>query len=174
MPVIVTGTFILPDGGVAADRVITIRRARRDVVQQSGQVLVPDDVVIETDITGQVLFDLMPGNYVGFARTASGQSATFTMSVPDVETVDVSAIINADAVPDLPAPSIPSGEPGQILAYGANGQLTPISPQQASVSISADAANALEIGSDGGLYVFETITPDGGLDLTVLFDNQLI
>ena len=72
MAVIVTGTFILPDGGVAADRVITIRRARRDVVQQSGQVLVPDDVVIETDVTGQVLFDLMPGNYVGFARTASG------------------------------------------------------------------------------------------------------
>ena len=100
MPVIVTGTFILPDGGVASDRVITIRRARRDVMQQSGQVLVPDDVVIETDVTGQVLFDLMPGNYVGFARTASGQSATFTMAVPDVEAVDVAAVINADDIPE--------------------------------------------------------------------------
>lgn len=174
MPVIITGTFILPDGDVAADRIITIRRVDRHVVGQAGQIIVPDDVTVQTDGTGHVLFELMPGNYAGFARTASGQSASFTMAVPDVASIDVSAIINADAVPDVPAPSIPSGEPGQILAYDDNGQLIPISPQQASVSISADAANALEIGNDGGLYVFETITPDGGLDLTVLFDNQLI
>lgn len=122
MPVIVTGTFILPDGDVAADRVITIRRASRDVVQQSGQVLVPDDVVIETDITGQVLFDLMPGNYVGFARTASGQSATFTMAVPDVETVDVAAVINADDIPEGAAvgPMGPPGPQGETGPAGAS------------------------------------------------------
>lgn len=133
MPVIVTGTFILPDGDVAADRVITIRRARRDVVQQSGQVLVPDDVVIETDVTGQVLFDLMPGNYVGFARTASGQSATFTMAVPDVETVDVAAVINADDIPEGAAvgpmgPPGPQGETGPAGPQGPAGATGPQGP----------------------------------------------
>lgn len=132
MPVIVTGTFILPDGDVAADRVITIRRARRDVVQQSGQVLVPDDVVIETDITGQVLFDLMPGNYVGFARTTSGQSATFTMAVPDVETVDVAAVINAADVPDV---AFPVGEDGQLLGYGPGGVLVAVDTPDGSLPV---------------------------------------
>lgn len=112
MPVILTGTFILPDGDVAADRVIAIRRANRGVVQQSGRVVLPDDVVIETDSTGKVLFDLMPGNYVGFARTASGQSAAFTMAVPDVEAVDVSAVINAADIPE----GTPVGPPG-MSAY---------------------------------------------------------
>lgn len=123
MPVIVTGTFILPDGDVAADRVITIRRANRGVVQQSGQVVLPDDVVIETDITGQVLFDLVPGNYVGFARTMGGLSASFTMAVPDVDTVDVAAVINADSVPDA---FFPIGDAGQVVGYGQNGVLVAV------------------------------------------------
>ena len=116
MPVIVTGTFILPDGEVAADRVITIRRANRGVVQQSGQVVLPDDVVIETDGTGQVLFDLMPGNYVGFARTVGGLSASFTMAVPDVETIDVAAVINAADIPEGAA----VGPPGPVGPQGAS------------------------------------------------------
>lgn len=145
MPVIVTGTFILPDGDVAADRVITIRCARRDVVQQSGQVLVPDDVVIETDVTGQVLFDLMPGNYVGFARTASGQSATFTMAVPDVETVDVAAVINAANVPDV---VFPVGEDGQLLGYGPGGVLVAV--DGGSGGVGPAGASAYEIAVDEG------------------------
>lgn len=174
MPVIVTGTFILPDGEVAADRVITIRRRDRQLVVQDGQIIVPDDVVTQTDSTGQIMLDILPGNYAGFARTASGQSASFTMAVPDVDEIDASLIVGAAAIPPTPAPSIPSGDEGQVLAFGSNGQLTAIDPQQASVTISADASNALQFGTDGGLYVFETIGNDGGLDLTVLFDNQII
>lgn len=174
MPVIVTGTFILPDGEVAADRVITVRRSRRDVVVQDGQFIIPDDVVVETDSTGQIMLDLLPGNYVGFARTGSGMTASFTLAVPDVDEIDASLVVGAADIPAVPAPVIPSGSSGQVLAYGSNGQLTAVDPLQASVSISTNANNALQFGTDGGLYVFETIGDDGGLDLTVLFDNQII
>lgn len=136
MPVIITGTFILPDGDVAADRVITVRRASRDVVQQSGLVVLPDDIVIETDITGQVMFYLMPGNYVGFARTASGQSATFTMAVPDVESVDIAAVVNADDIPEgAPVgPPGPAGPPGPVgPSYNYRGNSFNVVNQQLSV-----------------------------------------
>lgn len=174
MAVIVTGTFVLPNGEVAADRVITIRRARRDVVQQSGQVLVPDDVVIETDVTGQVLFDLMPGNYVGFARTASGQSATFTMAVPDVDTVDVAAVINADDIPEGAAvgpmgppgpqgetgPAGPQGPIGLTGPQGIQGEVGPIGPQG---PVGADGAIGPQgpIGNTGPQGEIGPIGPQG-------------
>jgi hypothetical protein len=45
----------------------------------------------------------------------------------------------------------------------------PIAPK-----LSTDAGNIARLGADAGLFVPEIISDDGGLDLTVLFDNLLI
>lgn len=42
------------------------------------------------------------------------------------------------------------------------------------LTLSADAGNILAAGSDGGLFVPAALSADGGLDLTLIFDNQLI
>lgn len=72
----------------------------------------------------------------------------------------------------LPDGTLPAGSEGQLVGYGPGG--TPIAVNAPTTSISTDPNNALQLGNDGGLYVFETIGNDGGLDLTVLFDNQII
>lgn len=72
----------------------------------------------------------------------------------------------------LPDGTLPAGNEGQLVGYGPGG--TPIAVNAPTISISTNPNNALQLGDDGGLYVFETIGNDGGIDLTVLFDNQII
>lgn len=122
MAVIVTGTFVLPSGEVATGRVITLRRADRGVVAFGDDAVIPDDITVTADDDGQVLFDILPGNYVGFARTNGNLTATFTLAVPDVAEIDVADIINAAAVPDVPASVLPEGLPGQFVSYGLDGE----------------------------------------------------
>lgn len=122
MAVIVTGTFVLPSGEVATGRVITLRRADRGVVAFGDDAVIPDDVTVTADDDGQVLFDILPGNYVGFARTNGNLTATFTLAVPDVAEIDVADIINAAAVPDAPQSVLPDGLPGQFVSYGLDGE----------------------------------------------------
>jgi len=43
-----------------------------------------------------------------------------------------------------------------------------------STSISSDYANALTFGTDTKLYVPTLIDVNGGVDLTLIFDNQII
>lgn len=43
-----------------------------------------------------------------------------------------------------------------------------------ALSISTDADNALTFGTDTKLFVPTVIDASGGLDLTLLFDNQLV
>lgn len=122
MAVIVTGKFVLPSGEVATGRVITLRRADRGVVAFGDDAVIPDDVTVTADDDGQVLFDILPGNYVGFARTNGNLTATFTLAVPDVAEIDVADIINAAAVPDAPQSVLPDGLPGQFVSYGLDGE----------------------------------------------------
>ena len=122
MAVIVTGTFVLPSGEVATGRVITLRRADRGVVAFGDDAVIPDDITVTADDDGQVLFDILPGNYVGFARTNGNLTATFTLAVPDVAEIDVADIINASAVPDAPASVLPDGLPGQFVSYDLDGE----------------------------------------------------
>ena len=122
MAVIVTGTFVLPSGEVATGRVITLRRADRGVVAFGDDAVIPDDITVTADDDGQVLFDILPGNYVGFARTNGNLTATFTLAVPDVAEIDVADIINAASVPDVPASVLPDGMPGQFVSYGLDGE----------------------------------------------------
>jgi hypothetical protein len=42
------------------------------------------------------------------------------------------------------------------------------------LSISEDASNALTLGSDSKLFVPEVISADGGVDLVLIFNNNLI
>ena len=138
MAVIVTGTFVLPNGEVAANRLITLRRSQRGVVSQGSSAVLPDDVTVASDNAGQVEFDLVPGNYVGFARTASGQSATFKMAVPDVETVDVAALVDAEPVPAAP-PSWYSELLARIEALEGGGAVQPeVSTVEAATDITAN------------------------------------
>lgn len=69
---------------------------------------------------------------------------------------------------------LPPGTRGQVISYDSDGNPIAVDAEAASIRISADLNNALQFGDDGGLYVFETIGTDGGIDLTVLFDNQII
>ena len=132
MAVSVTGTFILPNGEVAANRLITMRRSQRGVVAQGLNAVLPDDVTVASDNTGQVEFDLVPGNYVGFARTANGLTANFTLAVPDVASVDIADVINADAIPEASQVSELQAQidalQAAVDAILAGGGVTPVAP----------------------------------------------
>ena len=132
MAVSVTGTFILPSGEVAANRLITMRRSQRGVVAQGLNAVLPDDVTVASDNTGQVEFNLLPGNYVGFARTANGLTANFTLAVPDVASVDIADVINADAIPDASQVAELQSQidalQAAVDAILAGGGVTPVAP----------------------------------------------
>lgn len=175
MPVCnVSGTLILPNGDVALNRCVNFTRRESRAFVQDEAVVLPEAFSAHTDSEGHIEFEALPGNYRAEAVIGVGNVVPFMVSVPFADTADLADIVNV-AEPPLPSSPyrLPVGSQGQVISFDSHGRPIAVDPIQAAVTISQAPDNALELNPDG-LFVHETIGPDGGLDLTVLFDNQII
>lgn len=132
----------------------------------------PVNVPIGDD--GAIEVELNPGAYYASIESAGRRTPRFDLGVPDTEAADFGDLLDGAAVPPPVLPRLPAGQPGQVVSYDADGNPVAIDAEAAAIRISPAPDNALTFAGDGGLYVHETISPDGGIDLTVLFDNQLV
>lgn len=90
----VTGIVYLPTGEPARSRVLVFSPAKKNIAQQDGLTIVPDDVWVKTDRFGNLSVTLLDGRYV----LASGLEASVVV-VPDAPTATLSEIMGGSAVP---------------------------------------------------------------------------
>ena len=175
MPVCnVSGTLILPNGEVAVNRCVNFTRREARAFVQDESVVLPEAFTAHSDSQGHIQFEALPGNYRAEVLVGIGNVIPFIVSVPFAETADLADIVNVAEAPALGSPyRLPVGAPGQVLAFDEHGRPIAVDPLRAAVTISQEPSNALQLNDDG-LFVFETIGNDGGVDLTLIFDNQII
>jgi len=99
------------------------------------------------------------------------------MTTVIVKTPRTSRVVQAptqQAVRIPAASALPPGQPGQVVGYGPNG--TPQAMSLPDGTLPAGRPGQLVGYGTGGtpVAVDPPISADGGLDLTVIFDNQLI
>jgi hypothetical protein len=90
----VTGIVYLPTGEPARSRVFVFSPAKKNIAQQDGLTIVPDDVWVKTDRFGELSVTLLDGRYV----LASGLEASVVV-VPDAPTATLYEIMGGSAVP---------------------------------------------------------------------------
>lgn len=93
----ITGTVYLPSGELARSRSVKFRRTDRNIGAEYLGVVLPDDVAVQTDSTGQIDVDLLTGSYTVFADGYSARA-----NVPDAATAVFSDIVAASAAPAQP------------------------------------------------------------------------
>lgn len=93
----ITGLVYLPSGELARSRAITFRRNDRRIGAEYLGVVLPDDVVTQTNSAGEIDVDLLTGAYTVFADQYNSRA-----NVPDAATADFADIVEAGAVPPSP------------------------------------------------------------------------
>lgn len=88
-------------------------------------------------------------------------SVTLAYHPPPVVTISPGPVVNVQVNAPPPVNVV-------VASVGLQG------PPGLGATLSADPGNTLSTGSDGGLFSPSALGSDGGLDLTLLFDNQLI
>jgi len=95
----ITGTFRDREGNPVALQDITFRFIGS--VVGAGDALVPETVTVQTGVSGQVDFDIYPGNYTGYVTVPRGnrtEDLNFHMGVPQAATADIADIIDQSPV----------------------------------------------------------------------------
>ena len=104
----VTGALYLPDGSVARDYAVFLKRTDKRVTADYLGSVVPQMVRVLTSATGAVDFDILTGSYRGVARPISAIGGSvgyeFDFAVPDSPTAAFESCIDAIA-PAQPTPT---------------------------------------------------------------------
>lgn len=111
----VSGTFVLPNGTAAISKTIRIRRLPAAIVAQEGSVVVPDEVTLQTNGSGQVTASLLPGAYTAHVGTRWAY-----LNVPDEDTSTWDACIGGATAPTadtFPAAQVSMSGGGTLQDY---------------------------------------------------------
>lgn len=96
----VTGTLVLPDGTGLADRQLIIRKVHRKAEPDTSFVIMPGDVVTQTDASGAVDVDLYDGQYVVIYQKDYNVIEYAYWAIPD----DGSVSVNVADITPVPIP----------------------------------------------------------------------
>lgn len=96
----VTGTLVLPDGTGLADRQLIIRKVHRQAEPDTSFVIMPGDVVTQTDASGAVDVDLYDGQYVVIYQKDYNVVEYVYWAIPD----DGSVSANVADITPVPIP----------------------------------------------------------------------
>ncbi len=117
----ITGTAGLPDGTVYANARFRFYRLPQSVVSQDGRAVVPKTITVQSNGSGAVSFDLLPGNYVG---TEAATDTSFNFVVPEAASADWTDCLDAAAAPlvsSLPAEYVEMTGGGTAQDYAGFG-----------------------------------------------------
>ena len=155
---VITGVLRTPNGAVHPSATVKFRRAApvHGYVAETGPaVVIPDEVVVTSDVDGEVVVSLYPGRYQVELLGSAGVKYNFTVSVPLEATLSfVELLVQA---PDYPY----GGQLDTIAGYAAQAYASMV-----AAGLSEVAAETVAAGLDPSAVVITggTIngTPIGG------------
>lgn len=100
----IVGQVVIPDGSSAANRQITLRKEDFTISAQGSLSILPEEIVVYTDASGNVDFDLVAGTYSGYYVSSPDGRAPFRLRVPeDTVTANFADLIVVTSVTYDPA-----------------------------------------------------------------------
>lgn len=163
----VTGTLVLPDGTGLADRQLIIRKVHRQAEPDTSFVIMPGDVVTQTDASGAVDVDLYDGQYVVIYQKDYSVVDYVYWAVPD----DGSTSANVAEITPVPIPkgatNVYRTKRGDTIKFGCI-YLNEygVRASVVGINITADMQHSVT-GVEYSFAVTKVAAAEGRFDLTI-------